>query len=418
MEYTKRKKATRSSASRKSAETKPRQRRAEKNEKSEGSRRKRTKKQETQEEHDHQQPNNSENGQEKTVQPTEKQIIDGIFGPPAEVGVADSIKEDTAGLESIQKDQQNLPLPQKYIMLEHIFNSLVTVFYYLKARKQSCTWSNIKSPIESLCGRTLQTSQLAQLKTVLPDVLNFEMRKIQTRRGQEEELTVTINPGVEEVAGVGGATNLRHQFHQRLVQMVQAHHDTFLSQQRKNADHTKLTQWHPKFPLQDVPDVPCAPLPIPNPPTTSTSASSTSSSTSNTMSDDDNSDENEDGGGSVSLHGMMVPAALLARVRQAEEASKLVEDKHLHLKQRLPLIARMVHSIYTEEKRASMPITVLVDRLLARHEDPISRDEAAQLLSMLAGTVPHWLCVSNVEGLKWARISKTVSLAQALSSLA
>ena len=76
---------------------------------------------------------------------TEQQLMDALLLPSADI--------PTKSKTSSSYDLIDSDLPLKYAQLKEFFNALLNVYLCLQARKQSCTWSLMKEPIESMCNR-------------------------------------------------------------------------------------------------------------------------------------------------------------------------------------------------------------------------------------------------------------------------
>lgn len=80
---------------------------------------------------------------------SEQELFDGLFLPPA---IAPQPQQPQS-----QPEQEESDLPEKYATLEQFFTALLNAYMYLKGRKQSCTWSLVKEPVQSLCNRFVQS---------------------------------------------------------------------------------------------------------------------------------------------------------------------------------------------------------------------------------------------------------------------
>lgn len=67
-----------------------------------------------------------------------------------------------------------LPWPEPFERLEEVFKALNTVYAFCSARKHlATTFDTMRSSVEALTGRELEVHHIAQLKSLLPDLISF-----------------------------------------------------------------------------------------------------------------------------------------------------------------------------------------------------------------------------------------------------
>jgi hypothetical protein len=80
---------------------------------------------------------------------TDQQLMDALLLPSADT--PPTTKQPQPSSSDLLQPEDDLP--SKFTRLEQFFNALLNVCLCLKSRKQSCTWSLMKAPIESMCNR-------------------------------------------------------------------------------------------------------------------------------------------------------------------------------------------------------------------------------------------------------------------------
>ncbi|GAQ90176.1 putative DNA replication factor Cdt1 [Klebsormidium nitens] len=193
--------------------------------------------------------------------------------------------------------QTGRPLPPKYAQLEALFRKLEGVCSLLASRKKACTFENVRKPLEDTTGRRFTLPLLAQLVGVHPDAFTLHymparrpapacagtglLTDAQTPPGAKWELRILLQPvppaAVTPDQGAQpdrdpalvpscGPSALQEQsqrrvqaFRERLRRAAETAHRSFLHQHALPDTHG----WHPAFDLDQVPDIPCAPLPSP-----------------------------------------------------------------------------------------------------------------------------------------------------------
>jgi hypothetical protein len=158
-----------------------------------------------------------------------------------------------------------LPLPAKYKLLEDLFKLLETVMMYFKrTTKQHCTLHNLQLQIEKLSQCRFEQKHLQQILELYPEAYTVEYRQLRNPLTGNDEWQLMLNSTIEKMTDET-ILNRRRQFHTLLLDRVKQYHNAFLAQ--KNLMplqvNKELTEWHSEFPLEDVEDLPLAPLPEP-----------------------------------------------------------------------------------------------------------------------------------------------------------
>eukprot|EP01114_Cavostelium_apophysatum_P001878 TRINITY_DN11650_c0_g1_i1.p1 TRINITY_DN11650_c0_g1~~TRINITY_DN11650_c0_g1_i1.p1 ORF type:complete len:459 (-),score=88.71 TRINITY_DN11650_c0_g1_i1:479-1855(-) len=166
------------------------------------------------------------------------------------------------------KGEPQYVLPSHYRSLESLFQALEVACGYLEVRRQLCTFDRIQEAIQNT-RRSFSLLNLAQILAVFREayvvkaILQSNQGKLvimRTRlddpnRDYSNDLT-TIVDSEKEIA------NRKDQFHKRLVERVKTAHQAFLKKIKFSAKKAEsLEGWHPKFSLEEVPEIERASLP-------------------------------------------------------------------------------------------------------------------------------------------------------------
>ncbi|CAL8178264.1 unnamed protein product [Prunus armeniaca] len=125
-------------------------------------------------------------------------------------------------------------LPEKYEILSEFLNGLDTSIRLLRLRGLKPSFSNICPQIECLTDRRFTCGHLAQLKFVLPEVIEIKKVLVKDERTSclKPDLHVTINVDALESDGKaksegGGSMNLRKTFLKRLADISKSHPEDY-----------------------------------------------------------------------------------------------------------------------------------------------------------------------------------------------
>jgi hypothetical protein len=109
-----------------------------------------------------------------------------------------------------------------------------------------------------------EQKHLQQILALYPEAYTVEYRQLRNPLTGNDEWQLMLNSTIEKMTDET-ILNRRRQFHTLLLDRVKQYHNAFLAQ--KNLMplqvNKELTEWHSEFPLEDVEDLPLAPLPEP-----------------------------------------------------------------------------------------------------------------------------------------------------------
>ncbi|XP_020409389.1 CDT1-like protein a, chloroplastic isoform X2 [Prunus persica] len=125
-------------------------------------------------------------------------------------------------------------LPEKYEILSEFLNGLDTSIRLLRLRGLKPSFTNICPQIECLTDRRFTCGHLAQLKFVLPEVIEIKKVLVKDERTSclKPDLHVTINVDALESDGKaksegGGSMHLRKTFRKRLADISKSHPEDY-----------------------------------------------------------------------------------------------------------------------------------------------------------------------------------------------
>ncbi|NXU21157.1 CDT1 factor, partial [Pardalotus punctatus] len=169
-----------------------------------------------------------------------------------------------------------LTLPYKFRVLAEMFRSLDTITGMLFNRSETVTFAKVKQGVQDMMRRQFEERHLGQIKAVYPSSYRLRQEKnIPTfgSGGKKSEYQLTLEPVLGEEEKVEGRPHLsasrllerRREFHRNLVNIVREHHKAFLAALSPPmvVPEEKLTRWHPRFNVDEVPDISPAELPRP-----------------------------------------------------------------------------------------------------------------------------------------------------------
>ncbi|XP_035679098.1 DNA replication factor Cdt1-like [Branchiostoma floridae] len=336
----------------------------------------------------------------------------------------------------------SLGLPYQYKLLAEMFRSMDTVVSILHNREELATFQKLKNAVQEMCRKKFEKHHMGQIKTVFPSAYVFRQEKVsQCWRSQGDkktqyELTVQANldgqpsgdtsasgkpvPQARASFSSSQLINRRNIFQTNLVGIVKENHRRFIQTlaPSPSVSDDALTKWHPKFPLDKVPDIEPSPLPLPpNVQKYSTaqdvldqargkilprvekalqkvaqlSPKETGKTKSNTPT-------------SVSTPANKgAPLSLLERIRakEAAKAEKYMtrdadQDRKTAMIGRLPDLARILRTYFVTEKKPAVPIESAVKKMSESYRSVLSSSESEAHLKLLTEMAPGWLSVVKI----------------------
>ncbi|NXY65884.1 CDT1 factor, partial [Callaeas wilsoni] len=202
--------------------------------------------------------------------------------PPGDTAVAAPAGESGEKPPAYQRFHtlaQDLPagltLPYKFRVLAEMFRSVDTITGMLFNRAETVTFAKVKQGVQDMMRRQFEERHLGQIKAVYPSSYQLRQeRNVPTfGSGKKSEYQLTLEPLLGEEEKVDGRPHLsasrllerRREFHRNLVNIVREHHKAFLAALSPPlvVPEEKLTRWHPRFNVDEVPDISPAELPRP-----------------------------------------------------------------------------------------------------------------------------------------------------------
>ncbi|XP_053255971.1 DNA replication factor Cdt1 [Podarcis raffonei] len=338
-----------------------------------------------------------------------------------------------------------LALPYKYKVLAEMFRSMDTIVGMLFNRSETVTFAKVKQGIQDMMHRQFEERNLGQIKAVYPaSYIMRQEKNIPTfgTPGQKRgDYQLTIEPVLEagEKLSASHLMQRRKIFGRNLVNIVKGHHKTFLASLNPPmvVPEDKLTRWHPRFNVDDVPDI--VPAEVPQPPqvdkiTTAQEVLAKARSlmtpkmekalanlalrtaeTSPSVPESPQPPPPAPTGTPSSLKG--VSQSLLERVR-AKEVQKLQalmvrnpqQERRLDMLSRLPEMARVLRNVFVAEKKQALPMEVACQRMMASYRSLMTFGETEKHLRLLSELLPDWVSVLPIRQETYIKLDKSVDL--------
>ncbi|KFQ32365.1 DNA replication factor Cdt1, partial [Merops nubicus] len=199
----------------------------------------------------------------------------GVAAPAAEPGSG-----KVPAYQRFHSLAQDLPpgltLPYKFRVLAEMFRSVDTIAGMLFNRAETVTFAKVKQGVQDMMRKQFEERHMGQIKAVYPTSYRLRQEKnIPTFSNglKKSDYQLTLEPVLEEEEKVNGRPHLsasrllerRRQFHHNLLDIVRQHHKAFLAALSPPmvVPEEKLTRWHPRFNVDEVPDISPAELPRP-----------------------------------------------------------------------------------------------------------------------------------------------------------
>ncbi|KAM5262635.1 DNA replication factor Cdt1 [Ctenodactylus gundi] len=363
-----------------------------------------------------------------------------------------------------QPGPPGLVLPYKYQVLAEMFRSMDTIVSILHNRSEAVTFTKVKQGVQDMMRRRFEERNMGQIKTVYPTSYHFRQeRNVPTFKdgSRRSDYQLTIEPLLGQEAGTATpqltASRLlqrRQIFSQNLVDRVKEHHKAFLASLNPPmaVPEDQLMRWHPRFNVDDVPDI--EPAELPQPPTTeklttaqevlararsllsprmekalscvalrSVASSSPCSSSSPSPAPPLTPPATPPTASPSALKG--VPQALLERVRAKEaqkQLAKMTRCAEQELRQqrleRLPELARVLRGIFVSERKPALTMEVACARMVDSCRATLSLGEMEKHLELLAELLPDWLNVHHIRNDTYLKLDKATDLAGITARLA
>ncbi|KAF5895554.1 DNA replication factor Cdt1 [Clarias magur] len=350
-----------------------------------------------------------------------------------------------------------LALPFKYKVLAEMFRSMDTIVGMLYNRSETVTFAKVKQGVQDMMHKRFEESHIGQIKTVYPSAYVMRQEKnIPTFSAtvKKSAYQLTVEPLIEE--GTSGtrpilsATRLlerRRVFHQNLVEIVKGHHKVFLASLNPAlvVPDDKITRWHPKFNVDEVPNI--LPGDLPQPPQTEklTTAQEVldraralmtpkmEKALANMALKTAEAACSKESAAPVKPAAMPIqtPSALkgvsqslLERIR-AKEAQKLQaamtrnpeQEERLGMMSRLPEMARILRNVFVAEKKPALIMELACNRMIASYRSSLSAGEMEKHLRLLVELAPEWITLHPIRKDFYLKLNKNTNMNLVLEKL-
>ncbi|XP_063169224.1 DNA replication factor Cdt1 [Candoia aspera] len=334
-----------------------------------------------------------------------------------------------------------LLLPYKYKVLAEMFRSTDTLVAMMFNRLETVTFARVKQGVQEMMHKRFEERHVGQIKTVYPSsyVLRRE-RNIPTFGGGDRrsvyQLTIEPMLGAGEKLTASLLMERRGIFCRNLTAIVKEHHKAFLASLNPPmaiAEH-ELTRWHPRFRVDEVPDIVPAELPQPPQVDRVTTAQEVLAKahgtltpkmgkalanlvlrTAETSPSPLQPPRPAPPGTPNSLKG--VSQSLVERVR-AKEAQKLQalmtqnpqQEQRLAMLGRLPDMARILRNVFVAEKKQALSMEVACQRMVESYRALMPVGEMEKHLHLFAELLPDWVRILPIRKENYVKLDKTVNL--------
>lgn len=343
-----------------------------------------------------------------------------------------------------QDQPPGLTLPYKYKVLAEMFRSVDTIAGMLFNRAETITFAKVKQGVQDMMRKQFEERHVGQIKAVYPTSYRLRQEKnIPTFSSgvKKSDYQLTLEPVLGEDEKLCGRPHLsasrllerRREFNRSLVNIVKQHHAAFLAGLTPPmvVPEDKLTRWHPRFNVDEVPDISPAELPRPPQEERVTTAQELLSTARGMMIPKmEKALANlalrsaEAGAGEPMVSKAPSPAStssalkgvsqeLLERIR-AKEARKLQalmtrdagQEERLTLLGRLPAMARVLRNVFVAEKKPALPLEVVCARMAESFPTQMTAGEMEKHLRLFAELLPDWVGIHAIRTDTYIKLDK------------
>ncbi|NWV34171.1 CDT1 factor, partial [Grantiella picta] len=375
--------------------------------------------------------------------------------PCGDSGVTAPAGETSEKLPAYQRFHtlaQDLPpgltLPYKFRVLAEMFRSVDTITGMLFNRSETVTFAKVRQGVQDMMRRQFEERHLGQIKAVYPSSYQLRQEKnVPTfgSSGKKSEYQLTLEPVLGEEEKVDGRPHLsasrllerRREFHRNLVNIVRQHHKAFLAALSPPmvVPDEKLTRWHPRFNVDEVPDISPAELPRPPQEDRLSTAQEVLSTARGLLSPkmekalanlalrtaeasaEEPAPSKAPSPASTSSALKGVSQGLLDRIR-AKEARRLQalltrdarQEERAALLARLPAIARVLRSVFVAEKKAALSMELLCARLADSCPELVAPGEMEKHVRLFAELLPDWVGIHALRTDTYVKLDKEKDL--------
>ncbi|KAL3860561.1 hypothetical protein ACJMK2_010674 [Sinanodonta woodiana] len=344
----------------------------------------------------------------------------------------------------------SLTLPYKYKILSEMFRSMDTVVSMLHNRTEICTFSKLKAAVQEMTRRNFELNNVGQIKTVYPTAYHLRQEKGLPMFGKKTtgyELTVEANlsdsadsvnvktePNTRAMFTAKNLLQRKDIFHKSLIRIVKQYHKEFLSKLDKPLaiPDDRITRWHPRFQLDQIPDIEAAPLPeAPVEKKYQTAKDVLDCRRGQLLPKVEKALEEVCKESEISQPVKMepktpvqnstatkgIPQFLLEKIR-AKEAKKLEmsltrdikEDKKIERMKRLPRILRIIRTHFVTEKKPALPLEPVIQKLADSLHSCVSYNDVEADVNLIIEILPEWMTMVEIKRGKFLKIDKNLDL--------
>lgn len=355
-------------------------------------------------------------------------------------------KSDLHALSSssinIPDNNESLSLPRKYRYLVEVFRAIDTVSQILYNRQEIIIFKKVKSGVEQMLKRNITEKHLGQIKCLYPDAYLFHYEKLREygTGTRSEKWELVIKPNIDETNMTSNVLLARRRkLNSILIEKVKILHQDFLKTLDSSLKiaHTKIVRWHPQFNIEGVPDVEVSALPeCPYEEKFTTGSEVLEKARQmfncNTRMEKALERLKKAQGTSQAPKEVVIdnpllkgiPKALLEKVRQKQAAKALdaitrssAQDAEAELYGHLPEIARVTQSLYVTERKAVLPLNLVLDKLCNSYRVFTRRSEMETYLRTMSKAVPEWMVFHEIRGSVFIKIVKNIDMAMITNKL-
>ncbi|NWZ55892.1 CDT1 factor, partial [Haliaeetus albicilla] len=366
----------------------------------------------------------------------------GVAAPAAEAGEKAPAYQR---FHTLAQDQPpGLTLPYKFKVLAEMFRSVDTIAGMLFNRAETITFAKVKQGVQDMMRKQFEERHVGQIKAVYPTSYRLRQEKNIPTFGnsvKKSDYQLTLEPVLGEEEKVDGRPHLsasrllerRKEFNRNLVNIVKQHHKAFLAALTPPmvVPEEKLTRWHPRFKVDEVPDISPAELPRPPQEDRLTTAQEVLSTARGMLTPKmEKALANlalrtaEAGAGELVVSKAPSPAstssalkgvsqALLERIR-AKEAQKLQalmtrdpqQEERLAMLGRLPAMARILRNVFVAEKKQALTMEVACARMADSYDAQMPPGEMEKHLRLFAELLPDWVGIHAIRTDTYIKLDK------------
>ncbi|XP_067158965.1 DNA replication factor Cdt1 isoform X2 [Apteryx mantelli] len=337
-----------------------------------------------------------------------------------------------------------LTLPYKFKVLAEMFRSMDAIVGMLFNRSETITFAKVKQGVQDVMRKQFEERHVGQIKAVYPASYRLRQEKnIPTFSSsiKKSDYQLTLEPVLGEEEKMDGRPHLsasrllerRKEFNHNLVNIVKQHHKAFMASLSPPmvVPDDKLTRWHPRFNVDEVPDI--TPAELPRPPqgdrlTTAQEVLTTArgmmtpkmekalanmalKTAEASVGEPVVSNAASPASTSSALKG--VSQALLERIR-AKEAQKMQalmtrapqQEERLAMLGRLPAMARILRNVFVAEKKQALTLEVACTRMTDSYHTQMSVGDMEKHLRLFAELLPDWVSVHTLRTDTYIKLDK------------